>query len=162
MLSCRADGRARHDDGPAAFLPDMDDIDRRILALLREDASRPVKSLAAEVELSRSAVRERVARLVAAGVIRRYTVELAAAPGAVTAFLWVRLVRTPSPAVVARVSAMPEVVRLSSPSGSIDLLVEVTAADVAAINRVRDLVAADPGVADVETAFELKRDKAPP
>jgi DNA-binding Lrp family transcriptional regulator len=140
----------------------MDDIDRRILALLVADASRPLKTLAAEVELSRSAVRERIARLVAAGVIRRYTVEVAAAPRAVTAFLLVRLVRTPSPAVVARVAAMPEVARLSSLSGEIDLLVEVVGADVAEINRVRDLVASDPGVADVVTAFELKKDKAPP
>ncbi len=139
----------------------MDDIDRRLLALLQEDATRPVKTLAAEVSLSRSAVRERIARLLARGIIRRYTVEVAA-PGAVAAVLLVRLERTPAPAVVRRVVAMAEVVRCSSLSGDIDLLVEVVGADVAEINRVRDLVAGAPGVADVVTAFVLKQDKGPP
>jgi Lrp/AsnC family transcriptional regulator, leucine-responsive regulatory protein len=139
----------------------MDDIDRRILALLREDASRPLKVVAAKVELSRSSVRERIARLEASGVIRRYTIELAPTSSAVLAILMVRLTRTPSPAVVSRVVGLPEVVRCFSLSGDIDLLVELSASDVAEINRVRDLIASDPGVADVETSFVLKQDKAP-
>lgn len=136
----------------------MDDIDRRILALLQEDARRPVKTLAAEVNLSRSSVRERIARLQARGIIRRYTIEIDV-PGAVTAFLLVCLTRTPAPAVVRRVVACPEVVRCSSLSGDIDLLVEVVGASVAEINQVRDRIASEPGVADVVTAFVLKQDK---
>ncbi|WP_437818276.1 Lrp/AsnC family transcriptional regulator [Sorangium sp. So ce1078] len=65
---------ARHSDGRARSLPPaMDDVDRRLLRLLQEDASRPLKVLAAAVDLSRSSVRERIARLEASGVIRRYT-----------------------------------------------------------------------------------------
>lgn len=139
----------------------MDDIDRRLLQLLREDASRPLKVLAAEVDLAPSSVRERIARLEGRGIIRRYTVEVAAAPGTLTAILLVRLVRTPAPDVVATVVALPEVVRCSSLSGAIDLLIEVAGDDIAAINRVRDLVASQPGVADVETSFVLNQDKAP-
>ncbi len=37
---------------------DVDDIDRRLLQLLQEDASRPLKTLAHAVGLSRSSVRE--------------------------------------------------------------------------------------------------------
>jgi len=62
---------------------------------------------------------------------------------------------------VATVVALPEVVRCSSLSGAIDLLIEVAGDDIAAINRVRDLVASQPGVADVETSFVLNQDKAP-
>lgn len=137
----------------------MDDIDRRILQLLVEDASRPIKTLAAEVELSRSAVRERIGRLEASGEIRRYTIEVAPTPGGLTAFLMVRLVRTPAPALVSLIVAMPEVARCSSLSGAIDLLVEVCGADIADINRVRDRISSEPAVADVETSFVLKADK---
>jgi DNA-binding Lrp family transcriptional regulator len=139
----------------------MEDTDRRILKLLQEDASRPLKALAAEVDLSRSSVRERIARLQASGVIRRYTVELSPAPGTLMAILMVRLIRTPAPAVVSRIVGCPEVVRCFSLSGAIDLLVEVSGADVAEINRVSDLIASEPGVADVETSFVLKKEKAP-
>jgi DNA-binding Lrp family transcriptional regulator len=157
MLSWRAVGPARHF---ARTGRQMDDIDRRILALLQEDASRPMKTLAAEVDLSRSAVRERIARLQASGVLRRFTVEIALPGTPVTAFLLVRLERTPAPAVVARVVAMPEVTRCASLSGEIDLLVEVAAPDVAGINRARDAVASLPGVRDLETAFVLRQEKA--
>jgi Lrp/AsnC family transcriptional regulator, leucine-responsive regulatory protein len=139
----------------------MDDIDRRILQLLQQDASRPLKALAADVELSRSAVRERIGRLEASGVIRRYTVELAPAFGTITAFLMVRLVRTPSPKIVSLIVEMSEVVRCSSLSGAIDLLVEVRGASIGEINRVRDTISSEPGVADVETSFVLKHEKAP-
>lgn len=139
----------------------MDDIDRRILQLLREDASRPLKALAAEVELSRSAVRERIARMQASGVIRRYTVEVAPAAGQLTAILMVRLLRTPSPKIVQLICGMPEVVRCYSLSGAIDLLVELRGEDVDVINRTRDRISSEPGVVDVETSFVLKQDKAP-
>jgi DNA-binding Lrp family transcriptional regulator len=139
----------------------MDDIDRRIVKLLVEDASRPIKVLAAEVDLSRSSVRERIARLEATGVIRRYTVELAPPETALIAVLMVRLARTPAPSVVSRIVGCPEVVRCCSLSGEIDLLVEVSGADVAAINRIRDLIGNEPGVVDVVTSFVLKQDKAP-
>lgn len=137
----------------------MDDIDRRILQLLREDASRPLKALAAEVQLSRSAVRERISRLESSGVIRRYTVELAPSEGALTAILMVRLARTPSPKIVAFIVAMPEVARCLSLSGEVDLLVELRSDDVAAINQARDAIATQAGVTDVVTSFVLKRDK---
>ena len=137
----------------------MDDIDRRLLQLLRDDASQPLKALAAAVDLSQSSVRERIARLQARGIIRRYTVEVAA--GELVAVLLVRLERTPAPDVVQLVVGFPEVTRCSSLSGAIDLLVEVTGPDVASINRVRDVIAGTPGVADVETSFVLNQDKAP-
>lgn len=139
----------------------MDDTDRRILKLLQEDASRSLKVLAAEVDLSRSSLRDRIARLEATGVIRRYTVELAPPPGALVAILMVRLLRTPSPDIVRRIVERPEVVRCFSLSGAIDLMVELSGATVDEINRVRDLIASEAGVADVETSFVLKQDKAP-
>ena len=51
----------------------MDDIDRRIVALLREDARRSFKDIGSRVGLSAPAVTRRVDRLEADGVIRGYT-----------------------------------------------------------------------------------------
>lgn len=139
----------------------MDDIDRRLLELLQEDASRPLKTLAAAVSLSRSSVRDRIARMQVAGVIRRYTVELAPIDLGLTAVLLLRLSRTPDPDVVRAVVSTPEVVRCYSLSGDVDLLVELAGRDTANLNRARDRIALLPGVADVVTSFVLNRDKAP-
>ena len=137
----------------------MDEIDYRLLELLREDASRPLKTLAADVALSRSSVRDRIARLQASGVIRRYTVELASRDEGLRAVLLIRLARTPDPAVVHAVVSMPAVVRCWSLSGEIDLLVELAGNAIAEINRTRDRIAQLAGVVDVVTSFVLNRDK---
>jgi DNA-binding Lrp family transcriptional regulator len=51
----------------------MDDIDRQIVALLRQDARRSFQSIGAHVSLSAPAVKRRVDRLEAEGVLRGYT-----------------------------------------------------------------------------------------
>src|SRR3954454_12349639 len=50
----------------------MDDIDRRIVALLRENARRSFQDIGARVALSAPAVKRRLDRLEADGVIRAY------------------------------------------------------------------------------------------
>lgn len=53
----------------------IDDLDRRILALLQQDARMPVKALAEHVGLSSPAASERLRRLEERGVIRAFTVD---------------------------------------------------------------------------------------
>lgn len=138
----------------------MDAIDRSLLKLLAEDASRPLKTLAAEVGLSRSSVRDRIVRLKSKGVIRRFTIETALEEGDVGAVLLVRLAKTPDADAVRAISRRPEVARCYSLSGPIDLMVELQGKDVSAINRARDEIALLPGIMDVETSLILNRDKA--
>src|SRR5688500_608209 len=51
----------------------MDEIDRQIVALLRQDARRSFQSIGMRVSLSAPAVKRRVDRLEADGVVRGYT-----------------------------------------------------------------------------------------
>ena len=54
----------------------MDDIDRQIVALLRQNARRSFQSIGMRVSLSAPAVKRRVDRLEADGVIRGYTAQV--------------------------------------------------------------------------------------
>lgn len=54
----------------------MDDLDGRILALLKKNARMPVKEIARQVDLSSPAVSSRIHRLEEEGVIGGYTVVL--------------------------------------------------------------------------------------
>jgi DNA-binding Lrp family transcriptional regulator len=56
-----------------AIQREIDDTDRRIVALLREDARRSYQDIGKHVHLSAPAVKRRVDRLEADGVIRGYT-----------------------------------------------------------------------------------------
>ncbi|MDQ0393513.1 Lrp/AsnC family transcriptional regulator [Labrys monachus] len=71
----------------------MDIVDRKIITLLAEDARRSLADIGNVVELSASAVNERIRRLTASGAIRRITVD--ADPAAfelpVIAFVWIAL-----------------------------------------------------------------------
>ena len=53
--------------------PDIDEVDRQIVALLRENARRSFKDIGGHVHLSAPAVKRRVDRLEDDGVIRGYT-----------------------------------------------------------------------------------------
>lgn len=138
----------------------MDDVNNRLLALLRADAAQPLKTLAAQVGLSVGSVRERIMRLQASGIIRRFTIETAL-PGEAGAVMLVRLDRTPDMAVVGAITARPEVIRCYSLSGETDLMVEVVGGGVEAVNASRDQIASLPGVAGVVTSMILRRDLDP-
>ncbi len=138
----------------------MDGIDRRILELLRADARAPLKTIAGAVGLARSTVAARIARLEADGIITGYRAELAVdRAGGVGAVVSLELASTPLPDTVARVVADPAVLRCYSLAGEVDLLVEISAPDGAALNAARDRLSVLPGVTRARTAPILKRDK---
>ena len=55
---------------------DMDNIDRKILTILQQNARTPLKVIAEQVFLSSPAVSARIERLEKQGVIRAYTLDL--------------------------------------------------------------------------------------
>lgn len=137
----------------------MDDIDLKIIGLLRENARMPLKTLAAEVGLARSTARQRIDKLERAGIIRGYhaaVAESAAGAQTIRAFLLLRLTMTPAKDALKRISAMRLVQRFYSVSGDIDLIVEIAASTMLELNDVRDTIANLPQVADVTTAPVLK------
>lgn len=136
----------------------MDDLDRRLIDLLRKDADRPLKALAAAVGLSTSSVRERIVRLKASGVIRKVTIEVGL-PGQVGAVLFIRLARTPDFAAVRAITDVPGVARCYSLSGEIDLFVELIGPDTRTVNAARDRIADLPGISGVVTSLILSRDR---
>ena len=140
----------------------MDEIDLRILGLLREDARAPLKTIAAEVGLARSSVRQRIDRLEREGAILGYRAELsreASGGDGIRAFLLLRLRQTPATEALRRIAAMQAVRRFYSVTGDLDLVVEVETPTMQDLNRTRDAIASLGQVADVTTAPVLKVEK---
>lgn len=135
----------------------MDDKDRKILDVLRQDARLPLKTLAAKVGLARSSLRDRLARLEAGGIIRGYRAEIAAPSSGVSAYLFVRLKRTPALDLIEALRAMPGVRSCASLTGDVDLLIELSAANTDEVNAVRDRIAGHASVADLTTSIVLSR-----
>ena len=137
----------------------LDEIDRRILAELADDARIPLVTLAARVHLSRNAVRQRIERMERDGVIAGYTLVRGRADGdarRVSAVLFVyRVDRMRGGQVLAELAAIPEVVRCDILAGEFDLLVTVQADSMDRVGEVWERIAALPDVANTVTSVSL-------
>lgn len=113
----------------------LDDVDRRLLMLLRQDARQPNASLAREVGMTAPAVADRLRRLEREGVITGYRVDvdLEALGYGFPVLLAVSLEHHGMETVRAFVDALaklPEVVEIHQVTGGPDFFVKVVARDV--------------------------------
>lgn len=135
----------------------MDELDRRILELLREDARRPIAEIAREVDVARATVHQRVDGLEAEGVLEGTSLELdeAALGYPLRAFILVgwRADRERDQRNVARqLAEIGGVDRVHIVTGQQDFLVEALGADMDEIGRtIIERIRAIDGVGDTET-----------
>ena len=141
----------------------MDRTDRKIVALLQENARRSNKELAALCGIAPSTCSERVRRLEATGVLVGYRaiVNPDALGIGLRAFLAIRLTRQDEGAVERfrqKVMATPEVVGLAHVTGANDFLVSVVVVDSA---HLRDLAVSGfstiPQVAHIQTSLVFEQ-----
>jgi DNA-binding Lrp family transcriptional regulator len=133
----------------------LDEVDHRLITLLRGNARLPAASLARQLGLSRSAVQERMRRLERDGVIQGYTALLAEAPGGVAALAMITLDPKLHDRAVAALRGLPEVLSCHTVSGPSDLIAHVAAPDAAALDDVLTRIGKLPGVARTTSAVLL-------
>lgn len=126
----------------------IDDVDRALIALLREDARAPTAELARRLGLSRTTVTSRLQRLEAAKVVVGYTVRLAGAveSALVRAHVTVACHPKASAGVEAALRRIPEVRQLHSVSGPFDMIAVVAAPSIAELDTLIDRIGALDGV----------------
>ncbi|MGZ5958799.1 MAG: Lrp/AsnC family transcriptional regulator [Myxococcaceae bacterium] len=134
----------------------LDPLDLQLLALLEMDGRMSHARLARRVGRSRSAIQERIERLERMGHIAGYTIRRANRTTDVHAYLLVCASGPGQDALAAALEAFPEVRVCDAVSGETDLILQVQAPDVAAIDRVRAAVAALPGVSRTRTALVMQ------
>ena len=135
-----------------------DKTDERIVALLRENARRSFQDIGERVSLSAPAVKRRVDRLEAEGVIRGYTATVEP-----TAFGWhshafVELFcegRISGAEVSAAVSKHPEVEGAYTVAGGASAILHVRATDTQHLEEALERIRETPGVLRTETQVVL-------
>ena len=135
----------------------MDEIDRKLTALLRHDGRQSISALAASLGLSRATVRARIERLEQAGTILGYTVILQsdAIEQPVRGIMMIAVEGVAADRVVRSLAGFAEISAIHTTNGRWDLVVELgtmTLADLdAALRRIRLI----PGVRASETNLLL-------
>ncbi|MBU0806418.1 Lrp/AsnC family transcriptional regulator [Pseudomonas sp. MIL19] len=135
----------------------MDKFDQQILALLRADARLPVSQIAREVNLSRSAVSERIRQLEHSGVISGYHAHVAV-PGEAAIKVYLELFYSGGRCehYVELMRVFPEVRRCSGISGETDMLVYIEAPSMLRFSEVRGEIENFPGMQKVKTHMMVK------
>jgi DNA-binding Lrp family transcriptional regulator len=146
--------------GAAASDAALDEIDRSLLRRLGEDGRASYARIGAEVNLSATAVKRRIDRLRARGVVRGFTVVLD--PGLLgwgtEAFVEVYCRERTSPEeILASLRQFPEVVAAWTVTGDPDALVHLRAADTRHLEAVIERIRKEPGVQRSRSAVVLSR-----
>jgi DNA-binding Lrp family transcriptional regulator len=140
-----------------AVLGALDDLDRRLIQALRDNARLPTVTLARILGVSRGTVQNRIDRLVESGTLLGFTVRLRGEGdlGGVRAITTVEVRAADTRAVITALKRMPDVTRIHSTNGRWDLVLEVNAPDLAALDRALHEIRAIRGVSLSETSILL-------
>ena len=136
----------------------MDELDRRLIAALRDDARAPVASLARALKVGRATVQARIERMLARGDIAGFTIRAPAEgeAGRVRAVMTVAIEGERSAAVIAGLKRLPDVRAVHTTNGRWDLVVELDADSLGGFSQALDAVRLIPGVAATETSLLLR------
>jgi DNA-binding Lrp family transcriptional regulator len=135
----------------------MDELDNGILALLGADARMSVATLARRLKVARSTIQARLERLETGGVIAGYTVKLGegARQGRLVASVLLTIEPRAQAAILSRLKSIPEVERVFTTSGRVDLLLQIAAANTQVLDNVLDQIGALTGVKSSESLIHL-------
>jgi DNA-binding Lrp family transcriptional regulator len=135
----------------------LDDIDERLLALLRDDARQTIAQLAKELGISRGAIYSRLARLEEEKVVAGYTVRLgnAFAASRIRAHMMIKTLPRFHREVEVALAAMSQVQAIHAISGEYDIIAMLEAEDGAQLNELIDEVGLLDGVERTTTSVIL-------
>jgi len=139
----------------------MDDTDRQLIALLRDNARLPVASLAKTLRVARGTVQNRLARLEADGTVVGYTVRLRpqVEEHRIRALMTVAVEGNRSDAVIRALRGDPAVGALYSTNGRWDIVAELRADSLEAFDRVLGRIRQLEGISNTETSLLLSTHK---
>lgn len=135
----------------------MDDLDRGIVAHLAQDARLSVAVLARRLRVARSTVQARLERLETSGAIAGYTLRLgdSAREHRIRATCLLTIEPRSQVGILSRLRNMPEVERIHTTSGRVDLLLQLAAASTSQLDDVLDQIGGLTGVRSSESLIHL-------
>ena len=142
----------------------MDKTDRKILALLQEDAAKPIADIARKVGMSVSPCWRRIQKLEKEGIIKARVALLDGAKlgFGMSVFVAIRTDQHNSDWLAkfaARISAHEEVVEFYRMSGEVDYLLRVVVPDMATYDRFYKELISEVKLTDVSSSFAMEQIK---
>lgn len=133
----------------------LDDLDFRLIALLRSNSRTPVAVLARELGINRSTVTSRIDRLVDTGVIEGFTIRVSndLEQDSVRGVVLVSTETRSSHEVVREIRGYPEIEELHSTTGTWDLVIQLRSRNLTEFDLALERIRALPGVRSTQTSL---------
>lgn len=136
---------------------DIDDKDRKLISLLRENARLPVSSLALHLKVSRATVQNRIKRLTDSGVIQGFSIRLKTEveTSRVRAITLIQARARKTNEVLKSLTGLPEVQALHTTNGRWDIVAEISTENLQEFDSTLTYIREIEGVANTETSLLL-------
>ncbi len=134
---------------------DLDKFDYLILKYLRENSRVSHTKIAESSGLAESTVRNRIKKMVASGIIKRFTIETVEEGIKAIVLIGVS-VSTPSPQIAEDISNMNGVQSVFETSGQYDISAVISGPDITSLNTSIDKIRNLKGIANTNSLIVLK------
>lgn len=134
---------------------DLDDLDRRLIAALREDARMPITRLAAVLKVSRTTAQARLDRLLDSGAVLGFTIRARHDRSSIRAIMMIEIEGRSTSQIIRRLRGFPELIALHTTNGGWDMIAEIEAAGIGDFDRILREVRQIEGVLNSETSLLL-------
>ena len=135
----------------------MDDKDRQLIALLRQNARLPVATLAQSLGVSRGTVQNRINRLIAHGTIQGFTIRVPqeSEPARIRAVTMISVDGERTERIIKQLRGYPEIAEIHTTNGRWDLVLELNTESLEAFDRALRSIRQIKGIAGSETSLLL-------
>lgn len=133
----------------------MDEIDKQIIQILKQDGRAAYSEIGSKVGLSEGAVRIRVKKLIEAGVIKKFTIETGFSGEAEALSLISVNPSIPTSKISAALRETPNIKKVYEVTGEYDIAVVISAADIAKVNECVEKIRKIEGILNTNTMIVL-------
>lgn len=135
----------------------LDDLDRRLISLLRTDGRAPVTTLARQLGVTRATVNNRLERLLDSGRVLGFTIRTRddSADGEVRAISLIEVEGRTTNDVIAVIRGIPEIQSLHTTNGGWDLVAEIRCDSLLEFDRILLQIRSVEGVINSESSLLL-------
>ena len=134
----------------------MDEVDKKIVKILREDGRAGYINIGKQIGLSEGAVRKRIKALTEAAVIRKFTVKVGVAEGAEAIALLSVSPSHPTQEVSRRIKEIPNVETVYEVTGEYDIVAVISGMNVVEVNDCVEKIRRVEGIMKTNTMIVLR------
>jgi DNA-binding Lrp family transcriptional regulator len=134
----------------------MDDIDKKIIQILKQDGRATYGEIGKVVGLSEGAVRKRIKDLINSGVIKKFTLKLSLSEGAEAIALVSINPSIPTSEISAKLLKIPNVDTVYEVTGEYDIAAIICAMSIAEVNECIEKIRKIEGVIKTNTMIVLR------